>query len=223
VPQKVSNWRQYAVVIVVVLVVVGVEGYYAYQGSFQPNIQATNIQVGPSYSNPQTTTVQDKGIVSSSGSFSHTATANGSAYMVFGNGFSFVAAKQVTVSYTAAGQSGSNSFTVTAGQSYTLQIPLSSGQSVSGTFTVTGGSGNDIAFSIEQYTCSQSFPFSLVLVNSGNANGYATVVIQTEGGTHVYSNRYFVTQGQQEPVSGTATIQDCASHTLSAVVTGTKG
>jgi hypothetical protein len=218
-PAKTSHLMRYLALLVVVVVVVGVVGYYAYENSFQPNIQATDIQPGTPTTYPQTTIAQSESLVSVSGSFSYTATANGAAYLVFDNSFSFISSKSVTVSYTIAGQgSSSQSFNVPAGSAYTLQIPLNEGQSVSGTFSVSGGSGNDVNFEIEQYTCSQSVPFSLVLVNSGNSNGYATLVLQTESGVQVFTNVYYVMAGQQLPVSGSAAIADCATHTLSPTI-----
>ena len=222
-PQKTSHLTRNVIVVAVVLVVVVAGGYYAYQNSFQPNIQATNYQVGYPQTYPVDTPEQNIGKVSSTGSFSYTATANGAADLIFDNSFSFITSKAVSVSYNAAGAGFSKSFTVPAGQSYTLQVPLGQGQSVSGTFSVTGGSGNDVNFLIDQYTCSESVPFSVVLVNSGNANGYAKLGIETEGGVGVYLNNYFVPQGQQVPVSGSAVVQDCSTHNFAPVVTQQKG
>jgi len=221
-PPGKSNLLRNLVVVVVLFVIIVAVVYYAYDASQQPNIQVTNLQLGSSITFPQTTTVQNEARISTSGSFSYTAATNGAANLVFDNGFSFVSAKQVSVSYTAAGSSSSKSFSVPAGQAYTLQIPLNDGQSVSGTFTVAGGSGNDIGFSIDQYTCSQTLPFSFVLVNSGSANGYGTVILTTDNGIQAFSNKYFVQQGQQEPISESASIPDCSAHTLTPSVSQVK-
>lgn len=209
------------VLIVVVVVIAGV-GYFVYQQSYQPNIQATNLQFAGVQTYPLTVTAQNQGLISRSGSFSYTASVNGVVYLVFDNSFSFFTAKQVSVSYSAAGASDSKSFSVNAGTKNVVQVPLNNGQSITGTFTITGGN-SDIDFSIQQYSCSQTVTFSLVLVNSGNNNGYATVVLQTEAGIQAYTNKYFVSMGHQLPIQGTATIPDCATHNLTPVVTSTKG
>lgn len=242
-----SNLIRLIVVVVVFIVVVAGISYLLYQRSLQPNIQAVNLQFGSAQTNPQTSTVQDQGRVSGSGSFSYTATSSGVAYLVFSNSFSFTSAKQVSTQYSAAGSPNSLSFTIAAGSLNTIQVPLYSGQPVSGTFTASGGSGNDVDFSILLYTCSQTIPFSATLVNSGQASGYAVVSLQIQssssGGNNigpspysttttfglpgtgplvqngtVFSNKYYVQQGQQTPISGTASISDCGSHTISAVI-----
>jgi hypothetical protein len=248
-PRK-SNLTLIAVVAVVVIVAVAGIGYYLYQGSLQPNIQVVNTQFGSAQYNPQASTVQSQGRVSSSGSFSYTATVSGVAELVFSNSFSTFTSKQVSVQYSAAGSPNSQSFTVGAGTASTVQVSLYAGQTVSGSFQASGGSGNDVDFSIVLYTCSQTVPSSAYLVNSGSANGYAVVSLQiqsssagvsTVGSTSytttsitgvnapaatgplvqngtVFSNKYYVLKGQQVPISGTAMIPDCGSHTLSAVV-----
>jgi hypothetical protein len=221
-PHNPNLLRNLIAILIIVVIIVAV-GYFAYNASQQPNIQVTNLQLGSPQTSPQTSPIQNQGRVATSGSFSYTTTVNGVVYLEFDNSFSTVTTKQVSISYAAAGASQSGSFSVSAGQVYTVQVPLNNGQSVSGTFTVSGGSGNDIDFYIDQYTCSQTVSFSLVLVNSGSANGYATVVLTTDNGIQAYNNKYFVQQGQQEPVSGSAVIPDCASHTLTPSVTQAKG
>src|SRR5712692_4557681 len=59
---------------------------------------------------------------------------------------------------------------------------------------ISGGSGNDTDFYIAADTCTQTVNFSFTLVNSGSANGYATVQIQIDGQTN-WTNRYFVARG----------------------------
>jgi hypothetical protein len=203
----------------VVAVVGAVGGFYAYTSSQQPNIQVTDFVVGSPSTNPQYSTVQDQGRVSGDGSFSYTSTGNGAVILVFDNSFSIISSKSVSISYSVAGGAGQTaSLSVSPGDVQEESIPTTTGQSVTGTFSVLGGSGNDIDFSIQQYTCTQTVPVSFVLVNSGSANGYATVAITTENGAQVFQNRFYVTVGQQLPENGQATISDCASHTLTPVV-----
>jgi hypothetical protein len=234
VPPKSRHNRTLVIVEVIVIVVVAVGvGYYFYQGSLQPNIQVVNLQFGTPQQSPQTSTVQDQGRISSGGSFSYTAPSSGVAYLVFDNSFSIISTKQVSEQYSVIGGSqNSQSFSVPPGTSHTVQVPIYGGQSISGTFTTSGGSGNDVDFSIQLYTCSQTVPFTATLVNSGSANGYAVVSLQirsssgagplVQNGT-VFSNNYYVPQGRQVPISGTATIMDCGSHTLNAVVSQRTG
>jgi hypothetical protein len=212
-----------AVVVIVLAIVVGVGGYYGYQYSLQPNIQATNIQFASPEISSQNSTAQDAGRVANSGSFSYTAPANGSVYLVFDNSFSGFSSKAIAITYTVWGATTSNAFTVSPGEQHSIEIPMTAGQSISGTFTVSGGARNDIGFSIIQYTCSETMPFSLILVNSGSANGYGTLVLRTGDGVQVWSNRFYVQQSQQLPVSGTATTQNCAAHTLTPTVSSVKG
>lgn len=202
---------------VVVSIIAGA-GYYSYASSLQPNIQATNLQIGTSITNPQTVTVQDQGRVSVSGSISLTASANAVYTLVFDNTFSTFSTKQVSLSYTVAGSSNSKQLTIPAGEISNIQVSMNSGQTLTGTFSISGGSSNDVDFSITQYTCSQSVPFSFVLVNSGSANGYAVVSLHTGNGSQIYSNKYYVQMGQQIQENGTANIADCASHTISSAV-----
>lgn len=213
-----SNVMRNIVVIIVILVIVSGVGYYLYEASQQPNIQATNLQVGTAVTNPQTTTVQNQGRVSNSGSFSYSPPVNLEVYLVFDNSFSIISSKSVSLSYSVSGSSNSKSFSVGAGQISTIQVPINGGQTISGTFSVSGGSGNDIDFSVQQYTCSQTVPFSVTLVNSGKASGYVVLTLHTETGAQVFSNKYYVTLGQQLPISGQANIGDCASHTLSSTI-----
>ncbi|MGA2663629.1 MAG: hypothetical protein ABSF83_01620 [Nitrososphaerales archaeon] len=244
------KWRNVAIAVLVIAVIVAAAGvgFLSYQGSLQPDIQVVNLQFGTAQTNPQTTTVQDQGRVSSSGSFSYTAAAGGIAYLVFGNSFSTFSSKYVSVEYTVAGSQSSQSFTVAAGSENTIGVTLNGGQTVSGNFQASGGSGNDVDFSIVLSTCSQTVPFTADLVNSGSANGYAVVSLQIQSSSNnggatgssgistsntgagasgfgplvqnatVFSDKYYVEKGQQVPISGTATILDCGSHTFSAVV-----
>lgn len=210
-------------IVIVLAIVVGVGGYYGYQYSLQPNIQATNMQFASPQTFPQNTTAQDAGRIANTGSFSYTATANGTVYLVFDNSFSRFSSKAVAITYNVFGATTSNAFTISPNEQHSISIPMNSGQSITGTFTVSGGVANDIGFSIILYTCSETMPFSLILVNSGSANGYGTLVLRTDGGAIVWSNRFFVAQSQQLPVSGSATIQNCAGHTLTPSVSSVKG
>jgi hypothetical protein len=235
------------VLLLVVVIMVAAIGYVLYQHSLQPDIQATNIQFGHATVNPQMSVVEDLGRISNGGSFSYIAASNNIAYLVFDNAFSFITTKQVSATYSVGGSSSTQSFTINAGATQTIQVPLNQGQYMAGSFTVSGGSGNDLDFSIEAYTCSQTIPFSLTLVNSGSANGYAVLSLHIQssssGGNSVgpeftattvagqpvatgvlvtngtvFSDKYYVQQGQQMPISGTASILDCGSHTIVPVV-----
>jgi flagellar basal body-associated protein FliL len=246
-PRK-SNLTLVIVLVIIVIVAASGIGYYLYQGSLQPNIQVVNLQFGSAQTNPQTSTVQDQGRVSGSGSFSYTASVGGLAYLEFDNSFSTFSSKSVSVEYSVAGVQSSQSFTIGAGSANTIGVSLNGGQTVSGTFTASGGSGNDVDFSIVLTTCSQTIPFTANLVNSGGANGYAVISLQiqsssnvattggpstastsnTAGGSSgfgplvqngtVFSDKYYVEKGQQVPISGSATVLDCGSHAFTAVV-----
>jgi flagellar basal body-associated protein FliL len=246
-PHKLNLTLVIVAVIVVIVAVAGI-GYYLYQGSLQPNIQVLNLQFGSAQTSPQNSIVQDQGRVSGSDTFSYTATMSGVAYLVFDNTFSTFSSKQVSVAYSVAGSQNSQSFVVDAGNVNTIGVQMYSGQTVSGTFTASGGSGNDVDFSIILYTCSQTIPFTANIVNSGGANGYAVVSIQIQSSSNgvstvgpsststttaaggssgnvplvlsgtVFSEKYYAPKGQQEPISGTASILDCGTHTFSAVV-----
>jgi hypothetical protein len=207
-----------AYIVIIVVIVASVAsglGYYEYNQSLQPSIQVTNLQIGTATTNPQTNTLQDQGRVSESGSFTIPASSSNAVYtLIFDNSFSTFSTKDISLSYTAAGAPSSNQLTVPPGQVSNVQITLNSGQTATGTFSVSGGSGNDIDFSITQYTCTQTVPFSFVLINSGGANGYVVVNLHLEDSTQVYSNRYYVEKGQQLSENGTVNIADCSSHSI---------
>jgi hypothetical protein len=204
-----------AVIVVIILLVVAAAGYAIYYYSQEPNIQATQVNIYPT-KNTQTSTAANYGTVTS-GQFSFTASTTGTYSLVFDNGISFVASKQVSVAYAAAGQSGSQSFQLNAGQRGFVNTSLNSGQQFSGTYTISGGSGNDIEVYILVNTCTESVTYNSVLVNSGPVSGFATVGLQADQQT-VQSNRYFVTSNQQSQVTGSATLANCNAQSLTVVV-----
>jgi hypothetical protein len=213
-----------AVIIVIVVVVIaggGLGGTVIYQAAQQPNIQATSVNIPQATSNPQSSTVVNGGMVANSGTFDYTTTLPGKYVLVFDNSFSVFSSKSVSVSYTAAGTSGTKSFVVSAGNSETISFTLTTGQRLYGSFTVSGGSGNDVDFYVTAQTCTQTVNFSFTLVNSGSANGYATVRFQSDG-TSIWSNRYYVAQGQQLPESGNVVLPDCSGHAYNIVVSQTE-
>ena len=205
------------VIVVVVALGGGIGGTVIYQAAQQPNIQATSINIPQATTKPQSSTVVNDGTVANSGAFDYAATLPGTYMLVFDNGFSVFTSKSVAVTYTVAGTSGSKSFTVSAGSSESLPFTLTTGERLYGTFTVSGGSGNDVNFYLTAQTCTQTLNFSFTLVNSGSANGYATVHFQSDG-TSVWSNRYYVAQGQQLPESGSVVLSDCSGHSFNVVV-----
>jgi hypothetical protein len=206
-----------AVVVVVIILVAAAGGYgaYYYLQQPQPNIQATQIQIYPTQY-PQISLADNLGTVKS-GQFAFTANTIGSYALVFDNGISFFASKDVSVSYTAAGQSGSQTFHLTAGQKGFVNVSLTSGQQFSGTYTISGGSGNDIQAYIQAHTCTEQVTYRFVLVNAGPVSGFANAGLQASGQT-VQSNKYFVMQSQQLSESGTVNLPDCTASSLNVVV-----
>lgn len=207
-----------AVVVIVLVVLASVAGYYLYLNSQQPNIQVTNINIAQPVQNPQSAIVLNQGRVSSESSFNYVATLPGSYMMTFDNSFSLLSSKSVVLSYSTGGPSNNQSFTVAATQVHSVSAELSQGRLLNGSFQVYGGTGNDINFYIVGNTCNESVAFSFVLVNSGSANGYANVSFQSDGNS-LWTNRYYVQTGQQPAENGTATLTDCNSHTFNVVVT----
>jgi len=204
------------VVVLLVIVTVATGGFYLYRASLRPNLELTQVQIGSTQTNPRIA-VAENWTISSSSSFTYTATSDGTAILVLDNSFGNVYPKNGTISYSAPGISNTRGFGL---PSYTadgsIQVALKHGQTISGNFSITGG--NEINFEIRFYTCTETISFSLVLVNSGGANGYGTLSLLAQNGTEVYSNRYYVLQGQQLPVSDTASVGNCKATTLHAVL-----
>ena len=214
-------------IILVAVILGGIGGPLIYQAAQQPNIQATAIDIPPRAANPRTSTVINEGVVAGSGTFDHTTTLPGTYALVFDNSFSVFASKSVSVHYRVCPDYNScpaitttQAFVVDAGYSHKLSFTLTTGQRLSGSFSVSGGSGNDVEFYITAETCTQTVNFSFILVNSGSANGYATIQFQVDGQVF-WTNRYFVTQGQQLPVSGSAVLSDCSGHVYNVLVSRT--
>jgi hypothetical protein len=209
------------VIILVVVILGGIGGTVVYQAAQQPNIHVTAINIPQGTTNPQSSTVADNGRVANSGTFDYTTTLPGTYAITFDNSFSTFSSKSVSVSYTAAGASGSKSFVVGAGNVETVSFTLSTGDRLYGSFSVSGGSGNDINFYITAQTCTQTVNFSFTLVNSGSANGYATVEFQSDG-TVLWTNHYYVAQGQQLPERGNVGLSDCSGHNYNILISQTQ-
>ncbi len=206
-----------AVVAVVILGGIG-GGIYFSRISQQPNIQATAINIPQPVANPQTSTVLNDGRVSGSASFSYISKLPGSYSLVFDNSFSTFSSKAVALTWAdAAGASHTQAFTVSPGNAYTITTDMKTNQVISGSFSVSGGSGDDVNFYITAQTCTQSVTFTFTLVNSGSADGYATVQLRVDGQA-LWTNRYFVSQGQQLLQNGGITLSDCDSHSINLVV-----
>jgi hypothetical protein len=189
--------------------------------ALKPNIQATEIYTPQGSATTQLGTVYNGGRVSSSGSFDYTTAVAGKYTLVFDNTFSFSAYKVVSASYTVAGTSYTKSFTVNPGTNQTFPYDLATGQRLVGQFTVNGGSGNDVNFYIISQTCTQTVNFAFDLVNSGSADGYATVQFQVDG-QMFWHNRYFVAQGQHLPEGGSIVLGDCVGHVYDILVSQTE-
>ncbi len=209
------------IVLVIVAIALVAGGSYAgtriYQASQQPNIQATAVSIGQPVTDPRLTNVVNDGRVSNSGSFTYTTTLPGTYSLVFDNSFSTFSSKSVSVAYTVAGATHTQSFAVSPGTSKAISLNLSTDQTLSGTFTIAGGSGNDVDFSITASTCTETVSVSFTLVNPGQADGFATVHITADGQSQ-WSNRYLVPHGQQVPGNGSVTLTDCNTHTFNVVV-----
>ncbi len=204
------------IIVLVVAVIGGIGGTVIYQAAQLPNIQATEISVPQATSDPRSSTVVNDGRVVTSDAFDYTTTLPGTYALVFDNGFSVFTSKSVSVTYTVGGTSNTKSFVVNAGNFEKISFTLQTGDRVSGSFSVSGGS-NDVDFYITAQTCTQTVNFSFTLVNSGSANGYATVQFQVDGQVY-WHNRYFVAQGQHLPESGSLVLSDCAGHAYNVVV-----
>ena len=219
-PAKKSKLPVIIVLVIVAVALVAGAGYAGttvYQAAQQPNIQATAISIGQPVMDPRVTTVLNDGRVSNSGSFDYTSVLPGTYTLVFDNSFSTFSSKSVSVTYTAAGAPHSQSFVVAPGNAEDISNTLLANQALVGSFAVSGGSGNDVDFSITASTCTQTVNFSFTLVNPGQANGFAIVHLTVDGQSQ-WSNRYFVSQGQQVAGSGSLTLTDCKTHTFNVLV-----
>ena len=192
--------------------------YYFVKIAPQPNMQVTALNSGQPAQTPLSQQVQNQGRVPGSATFSYTANLKGSYYLTFDNTFSFFSSKYVVVSYTVADKQYNTGVSLRAGETKNIYVGLDSGGQVTGTFSTTGGSGNDVNFSITGNTCSETIPFSFMLVNSGPVSGYVNVAYQSDGSS-LWTNKYFVASGQQLPVSGSVSLSDCDNHAFSATVT----
>jgi hypothetical protein len=108
-------------------------------------------------------------------------------------------------------------FTLGGGDSRTVQVHVNSGQQLGGDFWVMGETGTDVDFGVVGYTCSEGVPFSFLLTNRGNADGYAEVAFVVDGRA-AWTNKYFVPAGGSVPVSGNVTIENCAAHNFDIVI-----
>lgn len=209
-------------VIIAVLFVIMVLGgaasaYYVIEMAPQPNMQVTAVEAGQPARDRVSQQVQDQGTVSGTASFSYTVSQKGDYYLAFDNTFSFFSSKYVSINYTVGGKQYNTGVSLGAGQTKSIYVGLDANGQVSGSFKTVGGSGNDVTFYIVGDTCNETVPFSFTLVNSGTVAGYATVAYQSDGST-LWTNKYYVTSGQQLPVSGAAQLSDCGTHNFSATV-----
>ncbi len=202
----------------IVLIAVGsFAGTRIYQASLQPNIQATAISIGTPTTDPRFGNAVNDGRVTNSVSFDYTTSLPGTYVLVWDNSFSIFTSKSVSVTYMVSGSTHTQSFTVQPGHSEQLSFNLGTGDRIYGNFAVSGGS-NDVNFYITAQTCIQTVGFSFILVNPGNANGFATVRLTEDGQDTTWSNRYLVPQSGNVQGSGTVTLPDCGSHILNVVV-----
>lgn len=217
-----SRKKLIAISLVVLVVVVGGGGYYLYQNSLQPNTQVADVSITSPIKLPEAEIVVNQVGVANTGSFGYTASQSGFYELTFRNPFSISfpssSSKSVSVTYSAAGKSYTESLEVPVLASRTITVKLAPSQNVSGSFTVSGGSNNDIDFSIVAQTGTQILGFSFTLVNTGTANGFAVVSLQADGKA-VWSNRYFVQANQPVRDSGTASVPDLDTHEFKMVVT----
>ncbi len=224
-PPQSKKWSKGTIIAVVIAVVViavlvvglgGYAGIQIYRASLQPNIQATNINIPRGIADPRTSTVSDAGRVVNSWTFDYTTSLPGTYTLVWDNSFSVFTSKSVSVTYTASGSTHGQSFTVQPGNTEQLMFNLGTGIRIYGNFAVFGGS-NDVNFYITAQTCTQTVNFSFTLVNSGASNGYATVQFMVDGQA-AWTNRYYVTQGQQVGENGSVALSDCSGHVENLVV-----
>jgi hypothetical protein len=201
-----------------VLVIGAASVYYLVEVAPEPNLQLTAIKSAIPVTTPLSQNVQDQGLVSSSGTFSYTASLKGSYYLTFDNSFSIFSSKSLSVSYSVAGKQYDTGVSLRPGDTKNIFVALDSGGQVSGSFTVSGGSGNDVNFYVVGNTCTEVVSFASTLVNSGPVSGYASVAYQSDGSS-IWTNKYFVPAGQQVPISGSASLSDCGNHNFTAVVT----
>jgi len=139
--------------------------------------------------------------------------------LVFDNRFSLgPSPTKISLSYTAGEKSVNLTMYLPAGAWWGISEDLLVNQRLDGQFTLSGGSPNDIHFSVTAQTCIHTVGFSFTLVNSGTANGNATVHLQGQG-TSYWEHAYFVAQGQNLPESGYVFLPDCTAHNYNVNVT----
>ena len=157
--------------------------------------------------------------VSNSFTFDYNATFAGPGIyaLVFNNAFSSTA-ENVSLSYVAAGQNFADTYVLPVGAGITISHNLSINQGISGQFTLAGGKPNDISFNLTAQTCSHTISFNFTLVNTGTANGNATVSLQSDR-TSYWQHSYLVAQGQPLPESGSSSLPDCTAHSYNLELT----
>jgi hypothetical protein len=216
--QAPKSRRMAWIIVAVVVAVMVVGGGAAYYWPQQLNIEVTKVNFGKASENPQSSTPVDQGGVSGSASFSFAADATGTYEMYFENNIDLgLDDKSVALSYSINGQSTSQTFDVPAQHMSTVSVGLNKGDTLSGQFTIVGGSYNDLNFWITGSTCTATVPVTFVLVNRGLTGGYAMVVIQSNGQT-LWSNKYYVSAGQQSPESTSLVLPTCSTPQLTVVV-----
>jgi hypothetical protein len=209
------------IVIIAILAAVGavasLGGYYVYVLTLQPNVQVTTTTVYPPVVHPLTINLLAEGRVAGMGSFNYVPVDRSGEYVLsFRNGFQ--SDRFINVSYTTQWPDYLwTTFSLGPGESRTVQVHVNSGQQLGGDFWVTGDSGDDINFGIVGYTCTEDVSFSFFLINTGTADGHAEVAFTVDG-VPAWSDTYFVPVGSSVPVSGSVTVENCATHNFNIVI-----
>jgi len=206
-------------VILAVVLFAGMRGGPIRPGSQQPKVQATDVSILQNIEKSPQEPVYNAPRVSNNATFDFPVTQPGIYSLVFDNRFSLgPSPTKISLSYTAGEKSVNLTMYLPAGAWWGISEDLLVNQRLDGQFTLSGGSPNDIHFSVTAQTCIHTVGFSFTLVNSGTANGNATVHLQGQG-TSYWEHAYFVAQGQNLPESGYVFLPDCTAHNYNVNVT----
>lgn len=184
----------------------------------QPNVQATDVNIIQNIERSPQETVYDDPRVSSL-TFQFVATQSGTYFFNFDNSFSVgPSPTKVSLLLSLGDKVVNETIYMCPGCMNGIGDDVSADQVIVTRFNVTGGSPNALHFSITVQSCSHTIGFNFTLVNTGTANGNATVNIQS-GATSYWQHSYLVAQGQHLAESGSSNIPDCAAHNYNLTVT----
>jgi len=213
------------VVVVIIILIASIGGYSFYQFSLQPDIHATNLKYVVLETTPKTQVMFDD-IIIESHTFSYEATQSCTCKLVFDwhSEYFWLSgdSRLVELRYMVAGQSHNLSLKIPLNEQRFVSVELLKGDVISGSFSVIAPFWNepaDVKFRIIVETCSQTVRFEFTLVNSGTADGYATIITRLDDAEDtIWSNKYYIPKRQKLTESVTVSIPDCLEHKYSSRV-----